>query len=96
MWRLHADAERVRTLRRRHGSGLGLIVVHSAAQQASSSGVHGLLSLWTLVALTLGLGLWVLYGALRHDWVLACANMVGAGLTGVVLVCKIRDLTALN
>ncbi len=59
-------------------------------------GVHGLLSLWTLVALTLGLGLWVLYGALRHDWVLACANMVGAGLTGVVLVCKIRDLTALN
>jgi MtN3 and saliva related transmembrane protein len=50
------------------------------------------LSLWKLVALTLGLGLWVLYGALRHDWVLACANMVGAGLTGVVLVCKIRDL----
>jgi MtN3 and saliva related transmembrane protein len=49
------------------------------------------LSLWTLVALTLGLGLWVVYGILRYDWVLTCANLVGAGLTGIVLVCKIRD-----
>ena len=61
-------------------------------RKAIPRGSTGDLSLWTLVALTLGLSLWVVYGALRHDWVLACANMTGAGLTGVVLVCKVRDL----
>ena len=61
-------------------------------RKAIPRGSTGDLSLWTLVALTLGLSQWVVYGALRHDWVLACANMIGAGLTGVVLVCKVRDL----
>ena len=61
-------------------------------RKAIPRGSTGDLSPWTLVALTLGLSLWVVYGALRHDWVLACANMIGAGLTGVVLVCKVRDL----
>jgi MtN3 and saliva related transmembrane protein len=61
-------------------------------RRAFARGSTDNLSLWTLVALTLGLGIWVLYGALRHDWVLTCANLVGAGPTGVVLVCKIRDL----
>jgi MtN3 and saliva related transmembrane protein len=61
-------------------------------RRAWPRGSTGDLSLWTLVALTLGLGLWVVYGALRHDWVLVCANLVGAALTGIVLVCKIRDL----
>jgi MtN3 and saliva related transmembrane protein len=61
-------------------------------RKALPRGSTGDLSVWTLVALTLGLGLWVVYGALRHDWVLVCANFVGAALTGVVLVCKIRDL----
>ena len=61
-------------------------------RKAIPRGSTGDLSLWTLVALTLGLSLWVVYGALRHDWVLACANMIGAGLTGIVLVCKVRDL----
>lgn len=46
------------------------------------------LSLWTLVALTLGLGLWVVYGILRYDWVLACANLVGAGLPPAAQPCS--------
>ncbi|MBR0799815.1 hypothetical protein JQ615_31035 [Bradyrhizobium jicamae] len=50
------------------------------------------LSLGMLAALTLGLSLWVLYGFLRHDWVIVCANAVGAVLAGIVLGCKIRDL----
>ena len=61
-------------------------------RKAIPRGSTGDLSLWTLVALTLGLSLWVVYGALLHDWVLACANMIGAALTGIVLVCKVRDL----
>jgi MtN3 and saliva related transmembrane protein len=45
-----------------------------------------------LAALTLGLVLWIAYGLLRHDWVIAAANTVGAALSGTVLGCKIRDL----
>jgi MtN3 and saliva related transmembrane protein len=50
------------------------------------------LSLGMLAALTLGLVLWIAYGLLRHDWVIAAANTVGAALSGTVLGCKIRDL----
>jgi MtN3 and saliva related transmembrane protein len=50
------------------------------------------LSLGMLMALTLGLALWVVYGALRGDWVIVVANGVGAVLAAIVLGCKIRDL----
>ncbi len=52
------------------------------------------LSLKMLVVLTLGLVLWVVYGAIRGDLVIILANSVGAGLTGTVLACKLRDLQA--
>ena len=49
------------------------------------------LSLAMLMALTLGLTLWIVYGLLRADWVIVSANTVGALLAGIVLGCKIRD-----
>jgi MtN3 and saliva related transmembrane protein len=50
------------------------------------------LSLHMLAALTLGLGLWILYGILRGDWVIVFANAIGATLAAIVLGCKVRDL----
>jgi len=49
------------------------------------------LSAGMLVALTTGLALWIIYGVFRGDWVIVCANAVGALLAGVVLMCKVRD-----
>jgi MtN3 and saliva related transmembrane protein len=49
------------------------------------------LSLTMLVALSLGLVLWTVYGLLRHDWVIVSANALGATLSTIVLGCKIRD-----
>jgi MtN3 and saliva related transmembrane protein len=52
------------------------------------------LSLGMLIALTLGLGLWTVYGVIRGDWVIVLANVVGATLSGIVLGCKVRDMLA--
>jgi MtN3 and saliva related transmembrane protein len=49
------------------------------------------LSLGMLAALTLGLGLWIVYGVLRGDWVIISANAIGATLAAIVLGCKLRD-----
>jgi MtN3 and saliva related transmembrane protein len=49
------------------------------------------LSLKMLGLLTTGLLLWICYGLLKADWILAAANGVGATLTGTVLGCKLRD-----
>lgn len=49
------------------------------------------LSLAMLAALTLGLALWTLYGAIQGDWIIVGSNLVGAVLPGIVLGCKIRD-----
>jgi MtN3 and saliva related transmembrane protein len=49
------------------------------------------LSAGMLTALTLGLGLWIVYGVLRSDWVIVAANAIGSALTAVVLGCKLRD-----
>lgn len=49
------------------------------------------LSLHTLMALTAGLLLWVLYGALSSDWIIIFANALGASLTGFVLAKKLRE-----
>jgi MtN3 and saliva related transmembrane protein len=49
------------------------------------------LSAGMLIALTAGLTLWVVYGVFRQDWVIVCANAVGALLAAVVLLCKARD-----
>jgi MtN3 and saliva related transmembrane protein len=49
------------------------------------------LSLKTLIALTGGLIGWIAYGLIISDFIVACANIVGAILAGLVLACKIRD-----
>jgi MtN3 and saliva related transmembrane protein len=48
------------------------------------------LSLRTLMALTGGLTLWVIYGLLKLDWIIALSNTVGTSLTGFVLYRKLR------
>jgi MtN3 and saliva related transmembrane protein len=50
------------------------------------------LSLKTLFALTAGLILWCVYGLVRSDYVIVLANVTGAGLTGIVFICKWRDV----
>jgi MtN3 and saliva related transmembrane protein len=46
-----------------------------------------------LAALTLGLTLWIIYGVIQGDWIIIGSNAVGATLGGIVLGCKVRDLT---
>lgn len=43
------------------------------------------ISLKMLVVLSLGLSLWIVYGLVRGDWVVAIANAVGLSLVGAVL-----------
>lgn len=49
------------------------------------------LSLKTLVALTAGLSGWIVYGVAIADPIIVIANLIGAGLSGTVLACKLRD-----
>jgi MtN3 and saliva related transmembrane protein len=50
------------------------------------------LSLTMLVVLTGGLVLWLCYGVLKGDWIIALANGLGGALSLTVLLCKIRDI----
>jgi MtN3 and saliva related transmembrane protein len=52
------------------------------------------LSLKMLVALSVGLCLWVVYGVAKDDWVIVLANSIGAALALAVLGFKIRDLNS--
>ena len=49
------------------------------------------LSLRTLIALTCGLVLWVVYGAIKGDWIIIAANITGTSLTGYVLYHKLQE-----
>jgi MtN3 and saliva related transmembrane protein len=49
------------------------------------------LSLTTLIALTAGLALWIVYGLMKGDMIVLAANSVGALLTGFVLLRKMMD-----
>jgi MtN3 and saliva related transmembrane protein len=62
-------------------------------KKAWPRGSTGDLSLGMLLSLTLGLALWVAYGVLQSDWVIVAANTVGATLSGIVLGCKVRDIS---
>jgi MtN3 and saliva related transmembrane protein len=44
-----------------------------------------------LFALTSGLALWVVYGAVKADWIIVAANVVGTSLTGYVLYHKLHE-----
>lgn len=61
-------------------------------KKAWPRGSTGDLSLYMLLALDIGLVLWIVYGAFKQDWVIVGANAVGASLVFVVLACKLRDL----
>ncbi|MBI5263347.1 MAG: hypothetical protein HY852_16180 [Bradyrhizobium sp.] len=50
------------------------------------------LSLKMLAILGAGLALWILYGALRGDFVIIFANIVAVTLVGALLGFKLRDL----
>jgi len=61
------------------------------ARKAFPRGATKDLSLWMLLALFSGLGLWVIYGVAIGNGVIVLANAVGAALVGFVLGCKCRD-----
>jgi MtN3 and saliva related transmembrane protein len=63
-------------------------------RKAWPRGSTGDLSLGMLAALTLGLTLRILYGVIQGDWIIIGSNAVGATLAGIVLGCKVRDLTS--
>lgn len=46
-----------------------------------------------LSALTSGLAPWIIDGLAKVDGVIVAANGVGGKLSGIVLLCKIRDMT---
>ena len=50
------------------------------------------LSWRTLVSLSFGLSLWILYGFIRGDKTVLFANVVGIVLSGTVLAFKLRDM----
>ena len=70
-------------------TGLGLLA--AVLTSLSYVSTHDL-SLRTLLVLTTGLVLWCVYGLVRADPVIACANLVGAVLAGTVCACKWRDV----
>jgi MtN3 and saliva related transmembrane protein len=49
------------------------------------------LSLKMLITLALGLSLWLSYGVMRNDFIIAVANGISLGLVGVLLGFKWRD-----
>lgn len=67
-------------------------VLRTQVRKALPRGATDDLSLKTLGILTAGLAVWILYGALRGDWVIMLGDRVGATLSATVLACKIRGL----
>ena len=47
-------------------------------------------SLWYFVILTIGVGLWLVYGILVHLWPIIFANVLTFIIVGCILGCKIR------
>ena len=64
----------------------------TSVQKAWPRGSTEDLSLKMLLALVTGLVLWIVYGLLKDDGVIAGSNCVGTALVSVVLALKIRDI----
>ena len=47
-------------------------------------------SVWLIMALIMGLSLWVVYGIAKNDTVIAGGNSVGVSLNGILLLLKIK------
>ena len=78
-------------LRRRTCRLSRLPVLRAAGPEGLATRIHGRPPLGMLTALTLGLTLWIVYGAIKGVWVIVGSNVVGAALAGAVLGCKLRD-----
>ena len=77
------------------GGVAALLTSLSYIPQVQKAWPHGAtkdLSVKMLAVLTLGLVIWIGYGLLKEDWVIILANGVGATLSGIVLLCKFRDM----
>jgi MtN3 and saliva related transmembrane protein len=72
-------------------AGLTSLSYIPQVQKALPRGATEDLSLKMLLALFSGLCLWCAYGFVKSDIVIIFANLVGASLVGLVLMCKIRD-----
>lgn len=69
-----------------------LALVHPAGGKVRAGQSTRDLSLHTLATLTTGLLLWIVYGAIKADWIIVSANLVGTCLTGFVLYRKLREI----
>lgn len=47
-------------------------------------------SKWLIISLIIGLSLWMLYGIIKHDFVIAFANAIGVTLNIILLSLKIK------
>jgi MtN3 and saliva related transmembrane protein len=56
-----------------------------------ATGSAGDLSLTMFITLSAGIGLWVVYGFLKSDFVIIIANVVSLGLLMGILYFKLRD-----
>jgi MtN3 and saliva related transmembrane protein len=61
-------------------------------QKCWTTGSAGDLSLYMLLVLAGGLGLWVTYGFFQTDWVVVTANSVSLGLLGVIVWFKVHEM----
>jgi MtN3 and saliva related transmembrane protein len=50
------------------------------------------LSLYMLLVLATGLGLWIVYGVVQGDWVIIAANSAGLTLLAMIISFKIREM----
>jgi MtN3 and saliva related transmembrane protein len=55
------------------------------------TGHSGDLSLWMFLVLSLGVGLWVIYGVLKADWVIIVANSISLVFLFGILFFKLRE-----
>lgn len=51
-------------------------------------------SKWLIISLIVGLSLWVLYGIVKGDIVIAVANAIGVTLNVILLVLKMKYMTS--
>ena len=47
-------------------------------------------SMWLIISLIVGLSLWVLYGIVKGDMVIAIANAIGVTLNVILLLLKLK------
>ncbi len=51
-------------------------------------------SKWLIISLIVGLSLWVLYGIVKGDIVIAVANAIGVTLNVILLILKLKYMTS--